>query len=69
MTPSALIIFKLVDAALTAYQVSGNATPIRQRTLEMLEAGATAEEVANELVKLRDDAIAKAQRAADEAPG
>lgn len=58
-----VIVFKLVDAALTAFQIGVAREDILMTAAKMEAEGATPQQVTEALVKMRDEAIAKAQAA------
>ena len=62
---SEAMLFKLLDLALNAVDLGMRADAIRTKMKEMQANGATADQVAEALVKMRDEAIADAQKAVD----
>lgn len=67
MIPEALI-WKLIDAGFTAAQAGLERDVVIEHAKAMEDAGASAAEIQAAIVKMRDDAIAAAQRAIDQAP-
>jgi hypothetical protein len=62
---SEAMLFKLLDLALNAVALGLEADAIRTKMKEMQANGATADQVAEALVKMRDEAITNAQKAVD----
>jgi hypothetical protein len=58
---SEALLLKLIDAALTAASVGLEREAVLARVTEMQAKGATPEEIAAGLVRMRDEAIAAAQ--------
>lgn len=59
------VLFRLLDLALNAVAFGLEADAIRTKLKEMQANGATADQVADALVSMRDQAIADAQKVVD----
>lgn len=60
-----VLLLKLLDIGMTAVSVGLEREEVLNKAREMQAAGATAEEIADALVKMRDDAIVEAQKQID----
>lgn len=59
------LLFKLLDIGFTAVSVGLEREAVLTKAREMQNAGSTPEEIADALIKMRDDAIAEAQKQID----